>query len=98
MFERSAEAAGAVVTIEVDGKPVVAWEGDSVAAALLADGQFDCRSTAVSQSARGPYCLMGVCFDCLVCIDGAPNRQACMVPVRAGMKVQRQRGKREVEA
>jgi sarcosine oxidase subunit alpha len=38
---------------------------------------------------------MGVCFDCLVTIDGVGNRQACLVPARAGMRVETQRGRRE---
>jgi predicted molibdopterin-dependent oxidoreductase YjgC len=38
--------------------------------------------------------MMGVCFDCLVVIDGRPNQQACMVTVRDGMRVERQQGAR----
>jgi NADH dehydrogenase/NADH:ubiquinone oxidoreductase subunit G len=38
---------------------------------------------------------MGVCFDCLVTVDGSPNRQGCMTPVRDGMRIETQRGKRE---
>ncbi|MEZ5620583.1 MAG: (2Fe-2S)-binding protein [Burkholderiaceae bacterium] len=40
-----------------------------------------------SRAPRAPMCLMGVCFDCLVEIDGRPNVQACMVEVREGMRV-----------
>ncbi len=61
------------VTIHIDGRAFVARAGDSVAAALLAAGRAACRSTAVSGSPRGPFCLMGACFDCLVEIDGRPN-------------------------
>jgi succinate dehydrogenase/fumarate reductase-like Fe-S protein len=69
-----------------------------VAAALFAAGVQACRDTAVSGAARGPFCMMGVCYDCLVRIDGRPNQQACMTPVRDGMTVQRQLGAREVAA
>lgn len=41
--------------------------------------------------------MMGVCFECLVEIDGIPNRQACMIPVREGMVVRRQKGAIGVE-
>jgi predicted molibdopterin-dependent oxidoreductase YjgC len=41
--------------------------------------------------------MMGACFDCLAEIDGEANRQACMVPVAAGMRIARQRGAREVQ-
>jgi sarcosine oxidase subunit alpha len=44
---------------------------------------------------RAPYCLMGVCFDCLVTIDGVGSRQACLVPVQRGMNVETQQGRRE---
>ena len=42
---------------------------------------------------RGPFCMMGVCFDCLVEIDGVPNVQGCMTPVREGMQVRAIQGK-----
>jgi sarcosine oxidase subunit alpha len=95
MFKRLAEARSSV-TITVDGKPVTARSGDTVAAALLANGVEHCRTTPVSGAPRAPYCMMGVCFECLVTIDGVGNRQACLVPVREGMRVELQRGKREL--
>jgi sarcosine oxidase subunit alpha len=94
MFKRLVEQ-GVPVAITVDGKPLGARAGDTVAAALLAAGIDHCRTTPVSGAPRAPYCLMGVCFDCLVTIDGVGSRQACLVPVREGMAVETQRGKRE---
>ena len=94
MFKRLGETA-ANVTLTVDGKAVNARAGDTVAAALLANGIDHCRTTPVSGAPRAPYCLMGVCFDCLVTIDGVGSRQACLVPVHDGMKVETQQGKRE---
>ncbi|HET6185293.1 MAG TPA: (2Fe-2S)-binding protein [Acetobacteraceae bacterium] len=94
MFRRVDEA-GAVLRLEFEGEAVLAREGDSVAAALLAAGARAFRDTAISASPRGPYCMMGVCFECLVEIDGIANRQACMVPAADGMKIRRQRGARE---
>jgi sarcosine oxidase subunit alpha len=41
--------------------------------------------------------MMGVCFECLVTVDGVGNRQACLVHVREGMTVERQHGKRDLE-
>ena len=84
----------ASVTLTVDGAAITARAGDTVAAALLAAGHAACRVTAVSNTPRGPYCLMGVCFDCLVSIDGVGNRQGCLVRAREGMRVETQRGKR----
>jgi D-hydroxyproline dehydrogenase subunit gamma len=94
MFRRLAEA-GSPVAITVDGKAVPARSGDTVAAALLVAGIDHCRTTPVTGAPRAPYCLMGVCFDCLVTIDGVGSRQACLVTVRDGMKVETQQGKRE---
>ena len=95
MFRRLVEAE-TPIAITVDGRPVTARAGDTVAAALLAAGIDHCRNTPVTGAPRAPYCLMGVCFDCLVTIDGAGNRQGCLIPVRDGMKVETQAGKREV--
>ena len=96
MFKRQPDPAGKTVEILVDGERVTAREGDTVAAALLASGHLACRTTPVSGAPRGPYCMMGVCFECLVTIDGAQNQQACMTPVRAEMRVERQQGARRI--
>ena len=92
MFRRIAERGE--VTFTVDGRPVAARLGDTVAAAMLAAGIDHCRTTPVTGAPRAPYCLMGVCFDCLVTIDGVGSRQGCLVPVRDGMAVETQQGKR----
>jgi len=82
----------AAIRFTFEGESVTGRAGDSLATALLAAGIDSLRDTAVSGAPRAPYCLMGVCFDCLVEVDGVPNRQACLVPVTAGMTVRRQRG------
>lgn len=94
MFRRLPDDQRAVVRLSFDGRAIDAREGDSVAAALLANGIVRFRTTPVSDAPRGPYCLMGTCFDCLVNIDGTANRQACMTPVSEGMAVQSQHGRR----
>ena len=94
MYKRLAEA-GPPVAITVDGKPISARTGDTVAAALIAAGIDHCRTTPVSGAPRAPYCLMGVCFECLVTVDGVGSRQGCLMPVRDGMTVETQTGKRE---
>jgi sarcosine oxidase subunit alpha len=94
MFRRWHEA-DATVTIVVDGCEVPARAGDSVAAAMLAAGIGHCRTTPVSGTLRAPYCMMGVCFDCLVTIDDVGSRQSCLVSVRSGMRIETQEGRRE---
>lgn len=96
MFRRLPEATGQSVHLTVDGRSIDARAGDSVAAALLAAGIDVCRTTPVSGAPRAPYCMMGVCFDCLITIDGLGNRQGCLVRVADGMMVATQRGKREL--
>ncbi len=96
MFRRLPDDPRAAVTIELDGEPLTAQAGDTVAAAMLTAGVGHTRTTPVGGKPRLPYCMMGVCFDCLMEIDGMPNRQACLVRVRDGMKVRRQLGARAV--
>ena len=97
MFRRLTDARRPALTILVDGIAAQAQEGDSVAAALLAAGHLACRTTPVSGAPRAPYCLMGVCFDCLVTIDGVANCQACLIPVREGMRIETGHGKRDFD-
>lgn len=86
------------VTLVLEGRSVQARAGDSVAAAMLEAGVAVFRDTPVSGAPRAPLCLMGVCFDCLVEIDGRPNVQACMTQVTDGMQVRLQHGARRPES
>ncbi len=97
MFARLPDARrGATVEIVVDGAPAAVPAEGTVASALLALGRDAFRKTPTRGADRGPFCMMGVCFDCLVMIDGVANRQSCLVPVRAGMCVETGLGPREV--
>jgi len=88
MYKRLPDAGGATVAITIDGEPFTARAGDSVAAALLLAGRAACSLSAVTGRPRAPYCLMGVCFECLVTVDGEGARQACLVSVRDGMRIE----------
>lgn len=77
---------GSSIEIEVDGDPVQAFEGETIAAALIASGSRVLRYTA-SGRPRGIFCGMGACFDCVVEVDGDPSVRSCVTPVRAGMRV-----------
>ena len=85
---------GLAVEIFVEGNSVSAREGDTLAAAMLNAGVVPFRQTPVSGKPRAPLCLMGVCFDCLVEVDGAQNVQSCMVQVYPGMSVRLPAGAR----
>ncbi len=90
MFRRRSPVR-APVSFLFEGKEILAEQGDSVAAALLAAGVSVFRHTAVSGAARAPFCMIGNCFECLVEIDGETASQSCLATVREGMKVHRQR-------
>lgn len=98
MFKRIDPLPGDTVTVTVEDRVVQVAASDSVAAAMYAAGFDHSRQSAVSGSPRGPYCMMGICFECLVEIDGVANQQACMTPVRDGMHIRRQTGAREIDA
>lgn len=85
-----------LLSIEFDGQTLQVPAGVSLAAALLASGVRRSRSTPVSGSPRAPYCMMGVCFECLVEVDGVPNCQACLLPVAPGLRVRSQHGARSL--
>ena len=90
MFKLLDELAPRVV-VTLDGAEVSVPEGVSVAAALLSLNDMPTRNTAVSGAPRAPFCMMGVCFECLVEIDGEANQRACQRPVEDGMVLRRQR-------
>ena len=81
---------GGSIAFLFDGREIRAREGDSVAAALLAAGEMVTRLTPVGRAPRGPFCMMGACFDCVAEVDGVSGVQTCLVTARAGMRVARQ--------
>ena len=83
---------GRAFGIALDGAEVRAYEGESIAAVLVASGRHFTRWTARTGEPRGYFCGMGVCQGCLVTVDGLPNVRACVAPVRDGMRVESQRG------
>src|SRR5207302_7557466 len=97
MFRPRPDAPAATIRVEVEGRSILVPPGASAAAAVLLAGLASIRDTPVGGSERVPYCMMGVCFDCLAEIDGVPNRQSCMVSARPGMRIRRQRGARPTE-
>lgn len=75
------------LTITVDGEPAAAYPGETVATVLLAAGRRIFRRTAHA-APRGLFCGMGVCYDCLVTVDGQPDVRACMTTVQPGMVIE----------
>ncbi|MEU6797370.1 (2Fe-2S)-binding protein [Nonomuraea wenchangensis] len=67
------------------GAVVPAEPGQSVGAALVAAGIRDWRSTRKGGRPRGLFCGIGVCFDCLITVNGVPDRRACLTPAADGL-------------
>ncbi len=89
---RTPEAEPAPLTFTFDGAEVTARPGQSIAAALLAAGIRSWRTTRVQAAPRGVFCGIGVCFDCLVTVNGTPGVRACLAEAAQGDRVEREEG------
>lgn len=98
MFRKLHEPHSGGASIVIDGESVAAEAGESIAAVLLRQAEGWSRLSPVSGARRAPYCMMGVCFECLAEVDGKGSVPTCLTQVRPGMKIVRQRGKRRIEA
>ena len=78
---------GEAFAFTLDGRTMEAFPGETVAAALLAAGVRTLRKTEKSGAPRGVFCGMGICFDCLIVVDGRPHLRACLTQVKPGMAV-----------
>ncbi len=82
---------GPRIRVTVDGREQDAYVGESVAAVMMADDDLELRST-IGGAARGVFCGMGACFDCLAIVDDVPNTRTCVTWAKDGMVIQRQCG------
>ncbi len=96
MFELIDNNAVSTLDLTIDGKTCSVPRGMTVAAAALYCDLPSVRETPVSRAGRLPLCMMGVCFDCLMVIDGKANQRGCQVVVQPGMVVERQIGAAEL--
>jgi predicted molibdopterin-dependent oxidoreductase YjgC len=83
---------GLRIDFTFDGAVVAGREGEPIAAALFAAGYRVFRTMPRFGDARGGYCMLGRCTDCMVVVDGNPNVPACLTPITAGLDVRTQRG------
>nr|WP_203644908.1 (2Fe-2S)-binding protein [Streptomyces sp. SID14478] len=88
----AAAAPGPAFTVTFDGRAIPALPGQTVAAALWSAGVLSWRTTRVGGEPRGVFCGIGVCFDCLVSVNGRPNQRACLLPVEPGDAIRTQEG------
>jgi len=94
MFALLPEHHEPTLIVILNGSAVRVPRGCTAAAAMLLHTDGATRTSPVSGAERAPFCMMGVCFECLLEIDGEPNQQGCLVTVREGMRIDRQLGKR----
>jgi predicted molibdopterin-dependent oxidoreductase YjgC len=80
------------ITISIDEKKIIAYEGETIAAALHAAGIKVFRTTRIYGEPRGIYCNRGRCTDCVMKVDGKPNVRTCVTEVRDGMKIETLKG------
>lgn len=78
--------------LTLDGAPIEAFPGETVATALLAAHRRTARHTAHRGAPRGVFCAIGVCHDCRMVVDGVENVRTCLVAARPGMVVETQQG------
>lgn len=81
-----------MIAFTFDGAAIEGREGEPIAAALFAARYRVLRTMPRFGNARGGYCMIGRCADCMVVVDGIPNVPACLTPVAAGLAVRSQRG------
>ena len=76
-----------LVNLTINGKLCKAPQGQTVWAAMALAGNVSTRISPVTQKPRSAYCAMGVCYECMIEINGMPNQQACLTQVEEGMEV-----------
>ena len=92
MFKQLSASQTDTVEIILNGQHLQVPKGTTVAANALSRNLHFTRTTPVSGSKRAPFCMMGVCYDCIMVIDGQANQRACSVYVRDGMRIDTQQG------
>lgn len=80
------------LTFHLDGRPVAYVPGQTLGAALVAEGTVSWRTTRGAGRPRGLFCGIGVCYDCLLTVEGSPNQRACQVLATEAMDVRTQEG------
>lgn len=84
---------GSKVKFSFDGRELEGFEGEPIAMALHANGIHIYRITPEMKRPRGFFCAIGKCSSCFMVVDGVPNVRTCVTPLKAGMKIETQKGK-----
>ncbi len=92
MFKQISNSPVETVEVTLNGQKIQVSQGMTVAAMALTQSLRYTRTTSVSDSKRSPFCMMGVCYDCLMVIDGKANQRACATYIKKGMQIETQQG------
>ena len=92
MFKQLPYDETTAIHLTINQQAVVVAKGTTVAAAALSCGLHFTRTTPISAAKRAPFCMMGVCFECLMVINGRPNQRGCGILVEEGMQIESQQG------
>ena len=88
MFRKLKDSRKKEIVFFFEGKKLTAFDGETIASALLSSGEIFFRESKINNY-RGPYCMIGICFECLVDVDQMQSLQACQVIVKNNMQVKR---------
>ena len=81
-----------VVEFTLDGKKMTGFEGEPIAAALIAQGTKFFGTYRKTGAPRGLFCAVGKCTDCVMTVDGLPGVRTCITPLKVGMRIETQKG------
>ena len=76
------------ITFTYNGDEFTCESGQSIAAGLIASDNRELRKTRFGNEPRSIFCGIGICFDCVVVIDGVANQRSCLIEAKPGMKVE----------
>ena len=91
-FERNEK-----VSFFYNGEPLEAYPSETIAAALHAAGVRKLGESPELHRPRGLFCAIGNCSSCFMIVDNQPNMRVCVIKVKAGMRVEEQKGKGELQ-
>lgn len=84
---------GRLIKFYFEGKEIEGYEGEPIAAALIANGIKVFRVTEKMKRPRGFFCAVGKCSSCLMTVNSIPNVMVCIEPLKQGMRVEKQKGR-----
>lgn len=96
MFETHRISPKEKLAVTIDGIEHSARSGESVASVLMRSQVPWSQIHPVDGTVRNPYCMMGVCFECLVTINGVQAQRACMTEIQSGMTIQRRKAPKDI--